>query len=129
MNYTEFMNKGLKENRYLHFKKLGYEDNDIESVINDWGLENVNKGYETFDFDGTGMLQIEAIGDVDAFESDEDAVEEAIADGIKIIPVYELPDNFDRKYFGWIDTPENRESIEQYCKNESNYYCNGNSLK
>ena len=43
MNYTEFMNKGLKENRYLHFKKLGYEDNDIESVINDWGLENVNK--------------------------------------------------------------------------------------
>lgn len=129
MNYTEFMNKGLKENRYLHFKKLGYEDNDIESVINDWGLENVNKGYETFDFDGTGMLQIEAIGDVDAFESDEDAVEEAIADGIKIIPVYELPDNFDRKYFGWIDTPENREAIEQYCKNESNYYCNGNSLK
>ena len=75
------------------------------------------------------MLQIEAIGDVDAFESDEDAVEEAIADGIKIIPVYELPDNFDRKYFGWIDTPENREAIEQYCKNESNYYCNGNSLK
>lgn len=129
MNYTEFMNKGLKENRYLHFKKLGYEDDDIESVIGDWGLENVNKGYETFDFDGTGMLQIEAIGDVDAFESDEDAVEEAIADGIKIIPVYELPDNFDRKYFGWIDTPENREAIEQYCKNESNYYCNGNSLK
>lgn len=129
MNYTEFMNKGLKENRYLHFKKLGYEDNDIESVINDWGLENVNKGYETFDFDGTGMLQIEAIGDVDAFESDEDAVEEAIADGIKIIPVHELPNNFDRKYFGWIDTPENREAIEQYCRNESNYYCNGNSLK
>lgn len=129
MNYTEFMNKGLKENRYLHFKKLGYEDDDIESVIGDWGLENVNKGYETFDFDGTGMLQIEAIGDVDAFESDEDAVEEAIADGIKIIPVYELPDNFDRRYLGWIDTPENREAIERYCRNESNYYCNGNSLK
>lgn len=129
MNYTEFMNKGLKENRYLRFKKLGYEDNDIESVINNWGLENVNKGYETFDFDGTGMLQIEAIGDVDAFESDEDAVEEAIANGIKIISVHELPDNFDRRYLGWIDTPENREAIEQYCKNESNYYCNGNSLK
>lgn len=129
MNYTEFMDKGLKENRYLHFKKLGYEDNDIESVINNWGLENVNKGYETFDFDETGMLQIEAIGDVDAFESDEDAVEEAIANGIKIISVHELPDNFDRRYLGWIDTPENREAIEQYCKNESNYYCNGNSLK
>lgn len=129
MSYTEFMKKGLEENRYLHFKKLGYEDNDIESVINDWGLEKVNIGYDVFNFDGTGMLQIEAIGDVDAFESDEDAVEEAIADGVKIIPIYELPDNFDRKYLGWIDTPENRKIIEEYCKNKENYYCNGNSLK
>lgn len=129
MSYAEFMKKGLEENRYLHFKKLGYEDNDIEEIINEWGLENVNKGYETFNFDGSGMLQIEAIGDVDAFESDDDAVEAAIADGIKIIPVYELPDNFDRKYLGWIDTVENREAIKKYCMNKENYYCNGNSLK
>ena len=32
------------------------------------------------------------------FDSDEDAVEQAIKDGIKIIPVEELPENFDRKY-------------------------------
>lgn len=129
MNYTEFMSRGLDEKRYLHFKKLGYEDDDIELIINEWGLENVNKGYDVFDFDGTGMLQVEAIGDVDAFKSDEDAVEEADADGVKIIPVSELPDNFDRKYLGWIDTPENRKAIEKYCMNESNYYCNGNSLR
>ena len=129
MSYTEFMNRGLEENRYLHFKKLGYEDDDIESIIEDWGLENVNKGYDVFDFDGTGMLEVEAIGDVDAFDTDEDAVEEAIADGIKIIPTYELPNNFDRNYLGWIDTPENRKAIEKYCMNKSNYYCNGNSLR
>lgn len=129
MSYTEFINRGLEENRYLHFKKLGYEDDDIESIIEDWGLKNVNKGYDVFDFDGTGMLEVEAIGDVDAFDTDEDAVEEAIADGIKIIPTYELPNNFDRKYLGWIDTPENRKIIEKYCTNESNYYCNGNSLR
>lgn len=129
MNYTEFMSRGLDEKRYLHFKKLGYEDDDIELIINEWGLENVNKGYDVFDFDGTGMLQVEAIGDVDAFKSDEDAVEEADADGVKIIPVSELPDNFDRKYLGWIDTPENRKAIEKYCMNKSNYYCNGNSLR
>ena len=129
MSYMEFMNRGLEEKRYLHFLKLGYEDDDIESIINDWGLENVNKGYDIFDFDCTGMLEIEAIGDVDAFDTDEDAVEEAIADGIKIIPAYELPNNFDRKYLGWIDTPENRMAIEKYCMNESNYYCNGNSLR
>lgn len=128
MNYTDFMNRGLKKSRYLHFKKLGYQDDDIESIISDWGIENVNKGYEIFDFDGTGMLQIESIGDVDAFETDAEAVEEAIADGVKIIPVYELPDNFDRKYLGWIDTPENRKSIENYCMDRNNYYCNGNSF-
>lgn len=124
MSYTEFFNRGLKEDRYLHFKELGYEDNDIESVIS-----TVNKGYEIFDFDGTGMLQIESIGDVDAFESDEDAVKEAIVNGVKIIPVNELPDNFDRKYLGWIDTPENREAIKKYCMDKNNYYCNGNSLR
>ena len=113
--------------RYLRFKKLGYEDDYIEVTIKEWGLENVNKGYITVNFDGTGMLEIECIPDVDAFNSDEEAVEEAIADGVKIIPLYELPDNFDRKYLGWIDTPENRKAIENYCMNEGNYYCNGNS--
>lgn len=75
------------------------------------------------------MLEIESIGDVDVFESDEDAVEEAIADGVNIIPIYELPDNFDRRYLGWIDTPENRKAIKEYCLDKDNYYCNGNSLK
>ena len=127
--YEEFIKKGLDEKRYLHFKKLGYADDDIQGIISDWGIENVNKGYEVFDFDRTGMLEIETIGDVDAFESDEDAVEEAIADGVKIIPTYELPENFDRRYLGWIDTPENRKAIKEYCNVSSHYYCNGNSLK
>ncbi len=129
MSYTEFMNRGLREDRYLHFKKLGYEDEYIESIINDLGLENVNKGYEIVNFDGTGMMEIESIGEVDAFESDEDAAEEASADGVKFIPTYELPDNFDRRYLGWIDTPENRKAIKEYCMNKNNYYCNGNSLR
>lgn len=33
----------------------------------------------------------------------------------KIIPVKELPKGFDMRYFGWIDTPENRKAIENYC--------------
>ena len=37
-------------------------------------------------------------------------------DGIAIIPVDELPENFTRRYFGWIDTPENRERIAAFCK-------------
>ena len=75
-----------------------------------------SRGYDIFDFDGTGMLEIEKIDEMNMFDSDKDAVEQAIKDGIKIIPVEELPENFDRKYLGWIDTPENRETIKRYCK-------------
>lgn len=73
-------------------------------------------GYDIFDFDGTGMLEIQKIDELNIFSSDDEAVEQAIKDGIKIIPVEELPENFDRKYLGWIDTVENRKAIENYCK-------------
>jgi hypothetical protein len=72
-------------------------------------------GYDIFDFDGTGMLEIEKIDEEDMFANDEEAVKQAIKDGIKIIPVEELPENFDRKYLGWIDTKENRNRIAEYC--------------
>lgn len=72
-------------------------------------------GYGVFDFDGTGMLEIQKIDELNIFETDEEAVEQAIKDGIKIIPIEELPKNFDRKYLGWIDTEENRKAIYDYC--------------
>lgn len=74
-----------------------------------------NKGYDIFDFDGTGMLEIQKIDTSKRFADDEEAVRQAIKDGIKIIPVEELPKNFDRKYLGWIDTEENRKRIKEYC--------------
>lgn len=74
-----------------------------------------SKGYDIFDFDGTGMLEIQKIDTSKRFDNDEQAVEKAIKDGIKIIPIEELPKNFDRRYLGWIDTEENRKRIEEYC--------------
>ena len=53
------------------------------------------------------ILEVERDDSMNVFEDDEQAVEAAVADGIKIIPVDELPENFDRRYYGWIDTPEN----------------------
>ena len=73
------------------------------------------KGYDIFDVDGTGMLEIEKIDEENVFTDDEEAVEQAIKDGIKIIPIEELPENFDRRYLGWIDTEENRKRIAEYC--------------
>lgn len=73
------------------------------------------KGYGIVDFDGTGMLEIQTL-DLLKFASDDEAVEQAVKDGIKIIPVKELPENFERRYYGWVDTPENRKRIAEYCK-------------
>lgn len=90
---------------------------DIEEELNCWSDEDISKGYAIFDFDGTGMLEIEEIGCMNAFDGDDDkATEQAIKDGIKIIPIEELPENFERRYLGWIDTPENRKRIKEYCK-------------
>ena len=110
---------GLTEERYNQMMRSWHDDEEqVFTVVEDWGVDNCNKGYCIFDFDGTGMLEIEAIADVGAYDDDE-ATTKAIEDGVKIIPIEELPDNFDRKYLGWIDTEENRKAIQEYC----NKYC------
>ena len=96
----------------------------IEFAIDDgWSREIAERGYDIFDFDGTGLLEINRIdceycgwGDEYPYVDDEDCAIEAEQSGFcKIIPVDELPENFDRRYFGWIDTPENRVAIQEYC--------------
>ena len=78
-----------------------------------YSREEAERGYAIFNYDGTGMLEIEAIGGIGY---DDDAAIEAERSGFsKIIPVDELPENFDRRYFGWVDTPENRKAIQDYC--------------
>ena len=71
-------------------------------------------GYGVVDHGGTGMMEIQRIDEMGIFESDDEAVAQAIRDGIKIIPIEELPKEFDRRYLGWIDTPGNRAAIQAY---------------
>lgn len=80
------------------------------------------KGYGIFDFDGTGMLEIQKIDEMNKFVDDESAVEQAIKDGVKLIPIEELPENFERRYLGWIDTPENRRQIRLWCEYQASDY-------
>ena len=102
----------LTVERYHQMREI-YSDKRIREIINEWGVDVVNKGYDIFTFNGMGILEISRIDDVEAFESDDDATEQAIKDGIKIIPVDELPETFGRRYLGWIDTPENRARIAE----------------
>ena len=111
------MNKyGLTEERYAQLMELYGDEEMVAEAVEDWTVEVCNNGYDIFDFDGTGMLEINKIDSLGIFEDDEAAVEQAIKDGVKIIPVDELPENFERRYLGWIDTPENRKNINEYCK-------------
>lgn len=115
MGYDQYKKIGLTQERYTQMIKI-FSEKYIDEVISEWGVELVNKGYSIFNYDGTGMLQIEEIDVVYAFNGNDDkAARQAAQDGIKIIPIKELPINFDRKYFGWIDTPENRMAIQEYC--------------
>ena len=106
---------GLTEERYNQLLTLYGDDGEVAEKVEDWGVENCNRGYEIFDFDGTGMLEVNKIDELCVFEDDEEAVEQAIKDGVKFIPIEELPENFDRRYLGWIDTEENRKRIAEYC--------------
>ena len=73
----------------------------------------VRKGYVIAAFNFTDMLEVERDDSMNVYVDDEQAVEAAIADGIKIIPVDELPEKFDRRYYGWIRMPfiSRKESI------------------
>ena len=103
---------GLTNERYEQMRR-DYSDDDIEGIVDEWGVEQVNNGYIISDYDNTGLLGIEKLDVVDAFDTDEDAARQAQKDGVKIIPVEELPENLpdDMKLFVWIDTPENRKNI------------------
>ena len=81
-------------------------------------------GYLVVDYEGTGMLEVQRDDSSNIYKTDSDAVKAAISDGVKIIPIADLPANFSRRYLGWLDTPTNRELIQQYCSVEetvSNY--------
>lgn len=102
----------------------------IEGMKLGWDREESERGYVICDFDGTGLLEIERLDDVVLNTDDEryydvmdeDCAIEAERSGFcKIIPVDELPKNMiydgnDRRYFGWIDTPENRRRISDFFK-------------
>ena len=101
--------------------------NDINYAIkNGWSKEDAKRGFCICDFEGLGLYEINAIFEahIETYNSydDELAAREAERIGYcKIIPVDELPNPFgyftknDRRYFGWVDTPENRKNIKEYC--------------
>lgn len=75
-----------------------------------WSEEDAHRGYAIFvnEF-GNGAEHIERIDEMDVFDSDEEAAEQAEKDGIKIIRDMKF-EGEDLQYY--IDTPENRELLK-----------------
>lgn len=93
------------------------EEQIKEAIEEGWSEETATRGYDIFDYDNTGLLQIERIDDIfwDSDVTDEDCAREAVKTGFcKIIPVEELPKDFFAPYYIWVDTEENRKKIKEY---------------
>ena len=94
----------------------------IENAIEEgWSRDAAERGYDIFCYGYTDMLEINAIGDAypslkteDGYDDEACAIEAERSGFCKIITVEELPVDFDRRYYGWVDTPENRKAIEEY---------------
>ena len=109
---------GLTEERYKQMmESCDHDEAWVEEIVNDWGADDCNKGYAIFDYNCTGLLELCKIDDVDAFDTDYEASVEAEKDGIKIIPVEELPDDMPdgMEHGRWIDTEEDRKNIIEFC--------------
>jgi hypothetical protein len=75
------------------------------------------EGYDTYNFKDTNILEIKRTPD-SSIDSDEDAVQQAIKDGINIIPDEETPPILLKQCTGLIDTQENRNAIKEYMETQ-----------
>lgn len=114
----------------LKLKNKGYRyptKDEAKIAFEEWGWpkSEAERGFTIFNYNGTGLLNIEVIGACyrDNMPTDEEASIEAERIGFcKIIPINELPINFRKRYgfFGWVDTPGNRKRIKEF----TDMYCN-----
>lgn len=99
---------GLKPETYQSFLDRGFDDEDIKGIVNDWGVDDIERGYTTFRVSGSdvvveGALLVEAISEIGRYEDDFDACRQAEKDGVAFI------NDVDGLEKGcYIDTPENR---------------------
>lgn len=107
---------------FQSFERLAGPDGDGTAAddLDDYGDAD---GIATWDEDERGyaaaighgnILEIQAVEAVGKFKSDEEAVMAALNDGVPIIPVGELPSGFEFTWWGFVDTPRNRERIKRY---------------
>lgn len=89
----------------------------VQELLKEFWGEGGDKGYgifeEDYEFDYP-MLVIERIDEVDAYDGDVEAAQQAKKDGIKLIPCKEYPyRTYPFNAYRFLDTPENRIALQK----------------
>ena len=123
---TECIQKsGITKERMLQMLYGFGNDPTLEFLHSDlfdaYGPEDINRGYVTgtvyIGGKPTGLKRINTILN-DIFGSEEEVLQLAQKDGIKIIPESEIPEKFpSEERNGWLDTSECRQMIQELCTN------------
>ena len=107
-------NYGLTKERFQSL--LNYYNGNVDminSLVKIHGAYLVNKGYDIVADRTTGILKLISLDMV--FKTLQEAVEQAVKDGLRIIPAEEVPDKLREKKEAWLDTYINRQKITEYC--------------
>lgn len=106
--------QGLLPKEELAYGYRRPTDKEKEDLVKQGYMEvDARRGYMLSQYNSTGMLEITTL--LPHVFGDGVAAQQAKRDGISLIPLEELPRDFNLRYEGWIDTPSNREAIRKYC--------------
>ena len=85
-----------------------------EALDIEWG-EGGSRGYGVFFSNESEMTHIERIDELGVYDSDLEAGEQAEKDGMKLIPMNEIPDEYPINAYRYLDNERNREILGSFC--------------
>ena len=84
-----------------------------QTLVEDWGVGG-DRGYGIFvSADSKFLEHIERIDELNVYDGDLEAGEQAEKDGIKLIPLEENPKEYPYNCYRFVDTEENRKALEK----------------
>ena len=117
------MEMGIEEQRVFELICSYYGDFDeVRRVVSTYGAEPLNKGYLVIADRDHRLKSVSFFAPARKIHTNADAARQAEKDGIKLIPVSELPEDafffffIDRRL---VDTPENREVLRKFFEKHS----------
>lgn len=102
----------IQETLVKQAEEYGCTVEEIKQIlIEDWGIGG-DRGYGIFISDDTNLVHIERIDELDVYDDDLMAGEQAEIDGIKLIPLELNPNKYPYNCYRFLDIEENRKLLK-----------------